>query len=284
MKKIKRIVVGIDIFAKPDNVLNRALVVAKENKAVLFIVHAVKTPLFSIPSYFGNEEISIDIAGISKKIEKKMQTLNKDGKVLYTILVKEGNPNDVILHEAKLLKANMVVIGASRKSKKRYLGTTAEKVAHQSHIPVLVVKNRVKRPYRNILAPTDFQVQSRLSILFAKNIFPDAKIKVVNSLEVVYVDGPYTVVGSDYKAYNRKVRRDVQKDLKNFIKELPVKKAEIIEGEGNSKEVLLKYIDKGAYDLVVIGSRGTSGFKALLGSMASSILRETSCDVLLYVP
>ncbi len=275
---------GIDIFAKPNNVLKRALMVAKQNRAELFIVHAVQTPWLSIPSYFGNEEISIDIKGITKKIEKKIQALNKDDKIPYSVLVKEGNPSDIILYESKLLQTDMIVIGASEKSKKRYLGTTAEKVAHQSHLPVLIVKNSVKKPYQNIVAPTDLQIQSKQSILFAKNIFPSAKIKVVNSSEIIYVDGPYTVVGPDFEEYNRKARISAEKDLKNFIKDLPVNKGEIIDGKGNGKEVLLDYINKGSYDLAVIGSRGTSGFKALLGSMASSILRETSTDVLVYVP
>ncbi|QOR62703.1 universal stress protein [Sulfurovum sp. ST-21] len=284
MKKVKRILVGIDIFEKPDSVLKRALMVAEENKAALFVVHAVQTPLFSIPSYFGGKEVNIDTKGITKKIEKKIHSLNKNRQISYAVLVKEGDPGDIILYESKLIHADMIVIGASRKNKKKYLGATAEKVAHQSHLPVLIVKNSVKRPYQNIVAPTDLQTQSKQSILFAKSIFPSAKIKVVNSSEVIYVDGPYTVVGSDFEAYNRKARISAEKDLKNFIKDLSLKKGEVIDGKGSSKEVLLEYINKKSYDLVVVGSRGTSGFKALLGSMASSILRETSTDVLVYVP
>ncbi len=68
------------------------------------------------------------------------------------------------------------------------------------------------------------------------------------------------------------------------MKDLSIKKGGIIDGELNTGEAVLKYINRGSYDLVVIGSRGTSGFKALLGSMASSILRGSSTDVLVYVP
>jgi len=284
MKKLKRIIVGIDIFAKPNNVLKRAFMVAKENKADLFIVHAVQAPWFSVPSYFGGKEITVDTKGIKKKIEKKIKALNLDGKVAYSVLVKEGNPSDIILYESKLLKADMIVIGANTKGKKNFLGTTAEKVAHQSHLPVLIVKSSVKDPYQNIVAPTDFQSQSKQSILFAKNIFPAAKVNAVHSSEVIYVDGPYTVVGPNYVKYNEVAKACAEKDLKDLMKDLSVDKGKIIDGEGNSKKVLLKYINKGSYDLVVVGSRGTAGFKALLGSVASSILRETPTDVLVYVP
>ena len=284
MKKIKRIIVGIDIFAESNNVLKRALMVAKQNKAELFIVHAVQTPWFSVPSYFGGKEITVDTKGITKKIEKKIRALNPDGKVAYSVLVKEGNASDIILYESKLLKADMIVIGANTKSKKKFLGTTAEKIAHQSHLPVLIVKNSVKGPYQNIVAPTDFQTQSKQSIIFAKSIFPAVKVNAVHSSEVIYVEGPYTVVGRDFVQYNEVAKACAEKDLKDLIKDLSIQKGKIIDGEANSKKALLKYINKGSYDLTVVGSRGTAGFKALLGSMASSILRETPTDVLVYVP
>ena len=284
MKKLKRIIVGIDIFAESNNVLKRALMVAKRNKAELFLIHAVQTPWFSVPSYFGSKEISVDIEGITKKIEKKIKVLNKEYKVPYSILVREGEADNILRYEAKLLKADMIIIGANTKSKKKFLGTTAEKVAHQSHLPVLIVKNSAKAPYKNIVASTDFQAQSKQSILFAKNIFPAAKINAVYSTEVIYVEGPYTVVGRDFVQYNEMAKASAKKDLKDLMKDLSIEKGKIIDEGANSKEVLLKYINKGSYDLIVVGSRGTTGFKALLGSMASSILRETSTDVLVYVP
>jgi len=284
MKKLKRIIVGIDVFEKSNRVLKRALIVAKRNKAELFIIHAVQTPWFSIPSYFGSKEISVDIKGITKKIEKKMKILNKVNKVTYSILVKEGAAADILHYESKLLKADMIIIGANTKNKKKFLGTTAEKIAHQSNLPVLIVKNNAKEIYQNIVAPTDFQTQSKQSILFAQNIFPAAKINLINSSEVIYVDGPYTVVGPDYVEYNKAAKAHAKRELKDFMKDLSIKKGKIIDGDGNSKKVLLDYINKGSYDLVVVGSRGTLGFNAFLGSVASSILRETTVDVLVYVP
>lgn len=284
MKNLKRILVGIDVFAKSDNVLKRALMVAKQNKAELFIVHAVQTPWLSVPSYFGGKEIVIDTEGITKKIEKKIKGLKKEYKVPYSILVREGDADDILLYEAKLLKADMIVIGANAKNKKKFLGTTAEKVAHQSHLPVLIVKSKVKNAYQNMVAPTDFQVQSKQSILFAKSIFPAAKINAVYSTEVIYVEGPYTVVGRDFVEYNKVAKAIAKKDLRDLMKDLSIEKGKILDEGANSKEVLLKYINKGSYDLIVVGSRGTTGFKSLLGSMASSILRETSIDVLVYVP
>ncbi len=289
MKKLKKIMVGIDIFGKSNNVLKRAFQVAKENKSELFIVHAIQIPWLSIPSYFGGKEVTVDIEGIKKKIEKKIKTLKKDSKVPYTLVVKEGDSDDILLYESKLLKADMLVLGGKEKSKNNFLGSTAEKVAHQSHLPVLIVRNSVKGPYQNILAPTDFQSQSKQSILFAKNIFTDVKIKAVHAYEAFYAAGIYTadsysLEGFDLQQYNNAIKDVAQNNLKKFIKELSIKKGGIIDGGLNNKEALVKYINKGSYDLAVVGARDTSGFNTLLGSMTSSLLRESPTDMLIYVP
>ena len=77
MKKLKRIVVGIDINEKSDHVLSRALNLANEQKADLFIVHAVRTPWLCVPSYFGSKDIGIDTEGITKNIEKQVKNVEQ---------------------------------------------------------------------------------------------------------------------------------------------------------------------------------------------------------------
>jgi nucleotide-binding universal stress UspA family protein len=287
MKKLKRIVVGIDISERSDNVLKRALMIARENEAELFVVHAVETPWLSLPSYFGSKELVVDTEGIKKTIEKKLKALSTGKKVPYFIYVKEDDADDLLLYAAKWAKADMMILGAHNKTKglKRFLGSILQKVVHQSHLPVLIVKNNADKAYKNIVAPTDFQMQSKQSILFSKDIFPGSKIDIVNAFEMVYVmEAPYATMGPNILEYNNKAISSAKKEMKKFIKEVSVKKGNVIDGEFDSKEALINYINKGSYDLVAVGSRGTAGFSALLGNVATYVLRETGCDVLVYVP
>ena len=284
MKKVRRILVGIDIFARSSNVLKRAITVAKSNKAELFVVYAVHTPWLSIPSYFGSKEVTVDIKGIKKKIETKIEALNKKEKVPYNVVVKEGNADEILSYESKLLKVDMIIIGANTSGKKYFLGSTAEKVAHKSHLPVLIVKESVKDEYKYIVAPTDFQTQSKQSILFVKELFKNAKIKPVHCTETIYMEGPYTMTGQDLTQYNEVAKACAQRDLKTLTKDLSIEKGKLLDGAVNNKKTLLSYINKGSFDLTVIGSRGSVGLNALLGSMASSIIREAKTDVLVYVP
>ena len=117
MKKIKRILVGIDIFDKSNLVLKRAFMLAKEHDATLFIVHAVQVPWLSVPGYFSSDALDIDRDGIEKKLKKKIKSIGLTAKISYTTFVKEGNADDIILYEAKLIKADMIVIGAHSKAK-----------------------------------------------------------------------------------------------------------------------------------------------------------------------
>lgn len=291
MKKLKRIVVGIDVFARSNRILKRALMLAKENNAELFIIQAIEMPWFSVPDYFGSKKVAANTKAIKRKIEKKVEKLNSDMKVPYTVFVKEGKPSEIILYESKLLKADMIIMGAHTKSKsiKNILGTTAQKVAHQSHLPVLIVKNIAKDTYKNILAPTDFEMQSRQSVLFVKEVCPSATIKAVNAYEAFYVTGiytagSYTLEGIDIEEYDKAAKAAAENSLKEFMKDLSIKKGKVIDNELNSRDTLLKYINKGSYDLVVIGSRGTSGVNALLGSVALSLLKDSPTDILVYVP
>jgi len=286
MKKLKSIVVGIDVYEKSNNVLKRAFILAKENKAQLFVIHAVHIPWLAMPNYFNTDEISIDKSALKKKIEKKIKRLNTDGETTCLVSVKEGDADDVILHAAKSYKADMIIIGAHSKSKgrKRLLGTTTQKVVHQSHLPVLIVKKRVKGNYQDILAPTNFEIQSKQSVLIAKNIFPKAKISVFHASEKIYIEGPYTVVGDDLSHYNKMAKVCAKKEMKDFIKDVSAEKGEVLDGKPDNKKVILKYIEKNSCDLVVIGSQGTTGLKALLGGVATYILQRSPCDVLVYVP
>ena len=291
MKKLERILVGIDVYGNPDNVLRRAFMLAKENAAELFIVQAVQVPWFSVPDYFGSKEVAVNTENIKDEIKKKIKSLKVDLDVSFHIFVKEGNADDIILYESKLLKTEMIIIGANTvsKGKKNKFGTTAQKVAHQSHVPVLIVKNKAKKAYKNIIAPTDFARQSKQSIVFAQNICSEADISMVNAYEAfyatdIYTAGAYSLENVDIEMYDKAAKTASQNHMKALRKELKIKKGRVIDGGLNTKEALIKYIDKGNYDLVVLGSRGTSGALALLGSVAYTLLREVSTDIMVYVP
>lgn len=289
MKTFKRIIVGIDPFAKSDNIIKRAFMIAEEKGAELFIVYAVKIPWFETPDLFSLKHEFIDTDAIRKDIQKKIKKLKLPEGVPYSVLVKEGAPEDAILYQAKLVKAEMIIIGAHTKTKKALLGTAAHKIAHRSHLPVLVVKNKAKELYKSLTVLTDFGMQSKLGAAYAKKTFSSAKMEILHAYEPFYATGIYTsesfgLKGFDSEKYEKQVKLSAQESLKALKKELGFEKSKLIEGGIEVRKTLLDYLKKYPCDLLVFGSRGTSGFQTLLGSTASYLLAEASCDVLVYVP
>ncbi len=55
----------------------------------------------------------------------------------------------------------------------------------------------------------------------------------------------------------------------------------LIENDGSPGWEITKFSDEGKFDLVVVGTRGLGGLeKALLGSVANSVVHYTKCSVL----
>jgi len=147
----------------------------------------------------------------------------------------------------------------------------------------------IEGSYQNLLAPTDFEMQSRQSISFVKNICPSAKIKAIHAYDTfvtagIYTAGSYTLENFDIQEYNEAIKTSSESKIKEFMQDLEIEKGKVVDGKLDVKKVLLKEIKKRHYDLVVVGSRATSGFQALLGSVALYLLKEAPSDVLLYVP
>ncbi|MDD3499686.1 MAG: universal stress protein [Sulfurovum sp.] len=288
MSNSGRIVVGIDPFAKSETIVKRAFMVARERGAELFFVYAVKIPWFETPDLFRLKNESIDTDTIRQDMQKMIKKLKLPEGVPYSLLVKEGDPEETILYQAKLIKAEMIIIGPHRKGKKALFGTTAHKIAHRSHIPVLVVKGRSEEPYREVTVLTDFGMHSKWGARYAKKTFSSAKMKIVHAYEPFYAAGIYTsngygFQGFDSEKYRQEVKLSAQESLNAFKSDLGVEKTQLIEGGIEVRRTLLDYVKKNPCDLLVIGSRGTSGFQAILGSMASYLLAEAPCDVLVYV-
>ena len=73
------------------------------------------------------------------------------------MVVVSGDPLARILETADAYGCSLIVTGTARDETlgRLLLGTTVEKLARQARQPVLVVKNRPRRPYRDVLVATD---------------------------------------------------------------------------------------------------------------------------------
>lgn len=142
--------------------------------------------------------------------------------------------------------------------------------------------------FRRILAPVDYSTTSRLSLAFAVELAR----KFSAELEIVHVwDRPTYLTeammvthGGGQRPITELVVENAEHDMQTFLDEVALP-ADVPYGRrlisGDPASELLREIERGDYDLVVLGTHGRSGFsRLLLGSIAEKIVRHAAIPVL----
>jgi len=136
----------------------------------------------------------------------------------------------------------------------------------------------------NILFATDFSPAADLAAPIAVQIARRYGAKVYG-LHVNRFDDYTGVAPSAWAAMAEAAERESTEQAQRLNKQLEGIEHEAVIGEGNTWDVISDLIDKKEIDLVVLGTRGRTGFgKVLLGSVAEQILRQSPCPVLTVGP
>jgi len=147
-------------------------------------------------------------------------------------------------------------------------------------------------PFQRILVPVDYSKHSAVSLRFAADLAKQHGAV----LDIVHVwDRPTYVTeevlvrhGSGSRPLTELIRDNAEKDMKDFMSAVPLpddlrREERLLSGDPAT--ALLKELEKGQHDLVVIGTHGRSGLAHLmLGSVAEKLLRHASVPILALPP
>ncbi len=146
------------------------------------------------------------------------------------------------------------------------------------------VQARTRITLKNILFATDFSQAADAAAPIAIQIARRYGAKVYG----VHVNrfDDYTVAAPNaWAAMAEAAEKETKEDAGRLNEQLQGIEHEVVIGEGNLWEVLSNLISEKEIDLVVVGTRGRTGFgKTLLGSVAEQILRQSPCPVLTVGP
>jgi nucleotide-binding universal stress UspA family protein len=146
------------------------------------------------------------------------------------------------------------------------------------------VQARTRITLKNILFGTDFSQAAEAAAPIAIQIARRHGAKVYG----VHVNrfDDYTVAAPNaWAAMAEAAEKETKEDAGRLNEQLQGIEHEVVIGEGNLWEVLSNLIREKEIDLVVVGTRGRTGFgKTLLGSVAEQILRQSPCPVLTVGP
>lgn len=140
--------------------------------------------------------------------------------------------------------------------------------------------------YKQILAMTDFSDDSKKAIAEAANIAKcdNSKLTV---LHVAYDQSQFQLYINEnqYKSIKEKIDEEIEQKFSALEDEIPLLKElewESYVRRGTPYIEGLFELEKGGYDLVVLGSHGEGGLRRLVhGSTAGKILRHSPISVLI---
>lgn len=287
---VRRILLATDLSARGDRALARAIAIAVHRRAHLTVLHAFEE--------FNEESLTYDrrvapswrappdaVAMAKLRIRAGLEVEIGDAVDQATVLIEEGEPAEVIERVVVSQGIDLIVTGIAREgpfaSPPVILGRTVERLLRRMPVPILIVRNRPRAPYRHILVTTDFSEPSAYALQVALSFFRSQPLHLLHGFEV-----PRPVGLSDLQRHVESFRQAHEIELQEFLGSLVLPadaRQQLVPFVelGHPAPLVREYVrDRGA-DLVVLGTRGRGAvLEAFIGSTAKSILSSLACDAL----
>ncbi len=275
MNRLDRIFLATDLTALSDRAFDRAVQLARAQRAELRVFHAIDTSLL-LPR-FVKQELREAKAHLETEIREAT-----DQPLKIVAQVASGDPDVAIVERAKAARANLIVLGAPdyRKLSAAFRGTTVDRVVRAAPCPVLTVKTRPRREYASIVAAVDLGTPSSLALASALRLFPQARFSILH-----IDDAPAGASGA------RRHKEEVKRGIVEMVRTACAAAHRPPPGDAAGPKVLIRNgvtrdslqgeIEALEPDLLVIGTHARTGVsKLFLGSMAEALLGGLRCDTL----
>lgn len=277
---LHRILFASDLTAYSDRAFDRAVMLAEQYKASLRILHVVDSSL--LPP----QHVKQDIREAKILLEREVRESGA-GKLADTLVKpSSGEADKVILEEASVLKADLIVMGLAAHAtfSAVFGGTTIDRVIRGAHCPVLTVKTRPRRDYGSIVVAVDGGEPSRHALEFALRNFPGARFTVL------HIEEKSTATAGAGKA-EQSGGPEIRHQVEDMVRARCAAAGRpepgapdgptLITKAGRAKDLLQEEIARLDPDLVVLGTHSRTGVtRMFLGSVAETLLEVLPRDVL----
>lgn len=276
----KKILLATDLSARCDRALHRAAMLAKQWQWSLLVLHVVEDRDLSIPDTAGlpSWRRPLDPLDIARKhLQADVDAL----PVRPTVRIVKGNPAEAILRSADAENCDLTVIGVGRNESLGHfiLGGTADRLFRRSRVPLLVVKDRPRRPYENIVFATDLSDSSRYALETTTRFFFGQRLTLFHAYRP-----PSGLITEP--ALHRQCRMDVEQEVRAFLtggdkSALGWQQPHVLIEDGAPNFLLRDYVRDKEVDLLVLGTHKRNALlEIFLGNTAKTIMDDVPCDVL----
>jgi nucleotide-binding universal stress UspA family protein len=279
----RKILLATDLSARCDRALDRAALLATEWNAELLAVHAVER---SDDEYANDLEVHVPAWRRSHDArlvaeERLRRDLEQCAVRIHTI-VERGEPLDVVLHAIEAHGCGLVVTGVARDATLGHfgLGATVQGLVRRSAVPVLVVRERARRRYSNVVVASDFSPASRHVLRTAAALFPGRTLQVFHAY-----DTRLAGLVDDPASHDAESREGAAREYRDLIAASDLgdaaSRCTLVVERGPPDLLLQQYAYAHDVDVMAVGAQGRSALaQALLGSTAAEVLEAVTCDVL----
>lgn len=291
-RTLAHILVAVDGRGLADEAIHAALELGRIFDARVDLLHVIPRPPDVWPGHgaLSSVEMSTRLIGqVRESVEQHVRSVLH--AIHYTkhsadslLRVLEGHPAEVILRQAARSHADLVVIGAQRRTGIFDFGSTARAVLHGAPTAVWVQSCPVRRIDR-ILVPVDLSAHSLLALASACSLAREfqARVQALHCFQAAgfvagtWPEGPGYPATYPIEEVREATRVDFDRTLARFDWRGVDHELTFVDGEPVSR--ILEHSAK--TDLIVLGSHGRTGLSsAVLGNVAYAVLRRSEVPVL----
>lgn len=291
---ISTIIAGVDLSVPSEQALERAAALAQLNGAALVMVHAQAddAPIENVDNAMLEQigEVSAAVrAEEAKRLAERQQQLQSRG-ISVELVHRVGPPGEVVTDVARERSAQLIVVGTHGHTgiQRFLLGSVATSVLRNAPCDVLVCRGTTgPSAFHRPLVATDFSASAARALRNAALLTaPGASLEVVHAWQLPAGSWGATLLGQARFPWST-VRDAVLSGVKAQAEKLELEnqdlghplQVDLIQGPPAS--VITHAAERGAHDLIAIGTHGHRGFRRLLlGSVAESVIRHAPCSVL----
>ena len=279
MTKLTSILVATDLSTRSDRAVRRAAHIARAHGAAL--------PVLTVMDDAMPAEV---IDTLHAKTRAALERFVGSGcvGVNVTIMAKPGDPTTDILH-ACAEGIDLLVMGTPRV--RPFLDLlrepTMQRIVRHTSTPVLLVTDRADHHYENVTSACDFSPASSAALRLAHAIAPEAKLHPVHALNVPYA-GRLSRTQAAGDAIEASFRKEAAASARSWLATEALPTSHMTDLEilpGSPLPILRSKVELGDIDMIAVGAHGRVGSaRSLLGSLATDLMRDPPCDVLIARP
>ena len=295
MNSTQSILVGVDYSDQSKNALRAASRMANARSLPLVCFHVLdKEILNQIKKMDAETEKGVLDFAHEKVASFIRDTIGTAHNITTEILV--GNPFKVTLEQIEKHQVETLVLGSGGYSSDEghHIGALASRCIRKAPVEVLLVRNYQDHPFEDIVACVDYSENSNRAVHRAAALATQDKAR----LKLIHVYRPSvfseTEMGWLGPALPIIPDENIQENLKVQIAGFAAKITEQYDLPEVSSEVISSHcIHRGIWQalkgmeahLVVLGTRGRTGFKSLfLGTTAEGLVNHSPCSALTIKP